>query len=159
MRHAKSSWDDLSVSDFDRPLNKRGKANAPVMGNLLKNRQINPDLILSSPAKRAKKTAQIFAEEIGYKAEKIVFEGSIYEATTSDLLQLLQKQENKFESIMIFGHNPALTDFANLLTDSWIDNIPTSGICGINFEIEHWKEITPKSGSLLFFEYPKKHLL
>lgn len=159
VRHAKSSWDDPTLPDFDRPLNGRGKVNAPFMGKLLKERQIKIDLILSSSAKRAKKTAEIFAKELNYDIHHIVFEESIYEASVPVLLQLIQKQDDAVEDMMLFGHNPSLTDFVNLLTDSWIDNIPTTGVCAIHFQIKHWQDIKPKSGTLHFFEYPKKHLL
>ncbi len=157
VRHAKSSWEDLTLHDFDRPLNKRGKENAPFMGKLLKNKDIKIDLMLSSPALRAKITAEIIAEALGYPTEKIVFEKKMYEANTSYLLQLIQNQDDKIENMMLIGHNPELTAWVNQLTSAHIENIPTAGVCCIQFGTKHWEKIRLKQNELVFFEYPKKY--
>lgn len=149
-RHAKSSWDDMSLSDFERPLNKRGKRDAPFMADLLKDKSISPDLILSSPAKRAKKTAKHYHKTLG---GELRFDERIYEASLMTLLHLVQDAFEKVNSIMIVGHNPEFTALNDMLSDKDIFNIPTSGVVGIIFE----NEVTPNKGKQLFFEYPKKY--
>lgn len=155
-RHAKSSWKDSSLSDFERPLNKRGKNDAPAMGEILKERNVKPDLIISSPAKRAKKTACIIGEKIGYPEDKIVFNKDIYEASSRELLSIIHNLNGNINSVMLFGHNPAFTMLNNILGDKYIDNIPTCGVVALQFE-KSWNELNEKSGKLLFFEYPKLH--
>lgn len=149
-RHAKSSWDDMSLSDFERPLNKRGKRDAPFMANLLKEKGISPDLILSSPAKRAKKTAKHYHKTIG---GELHFEDRIYEASPMALLYLVQEALEKVDSVMIVGHNPGFTMLNDMLSDKSIFNIPTAGVVGIIFD----NQVVPHKGKQLFFEYPKKY--
>jgi len=149
-RHAKSSWDDMSLSDFERPLNKRGKRDAPFMSNLLKEKNTSPDLILSSPAKRAKKTAKHYHETLG---GALRFDERIYEASSMNLFYLVQEALQSVDSVMIVGHNPGLTALNDMLSDKSIYNIPTAGIVGIVFE----DEIAAHQGKQLFFEYPKKY--
>jgi len=150
-RHAKSSWDDMSLSDFERTLNARGKRDAPFMANILKEKGITPDLILSSPAKRAKKTAKQYHEVLG---GELRFDEGIYEASTMTLFNLLQEALQSVDSLMIVGHNPGLTALNDMLSDKSIFNIPTSGVVGIVFE----DEVAPHKGKQLFFEYPKKDI-
>lgn len=149
-RHAKSSWEDMSLSDFERPLNKRGKRDAPFMAELLKDKDINPELILSSPAKRAKKTAKHYHETLGGKLQ---FDEDIYEASSMTLLTLVQEAFTHYNSVMIVGHNPGFTSLNDMLSDKPIFNIPTAGVVGILFE----DEVAPQKGKQLFFEYPKKY--
>ena len=156
LRHAKSSWDDPSLSDFDRPLNRRGKEDAPKMGERLAKMGIRPDLIVASPAKRAKKTAKIVAEKLGYDESKIVWERGIYEASPQTLLYLVCQLPESAKRVMIVGHNPGLTMLANVLGDVTIDNIPTAGVVGIAFDAKRWDEACRMKGHTLFFEYPKK---
>ena len=156
MRHAKSSWDDPTLSDFDRPLNRRGKEDAPKMGERLAKMGIRPDLIVASPAKRAKKTAKIVAEKLGYDPDTIVWEKSIYEASPQTLLYLVCQLPESAKRVMIVGHNPGLTMLANVLGDVTIDNIPTAGVVGIAFDAKKWDEACRMKGHTLFFEYPKK---
>lgn len=157
IRHAKSSWETANLTDFDRPLNERGKKNAPEMGKFLKKENHYPDLILSSPAKRALKTARIIAEEIGYPKNKIEEEIKIYEASVSDLLKITNQLDEKLNTVFLFGHNPGFTDFLNYLTDESISNIPTCGIAKIEFEVDSWKKISGGTGKLVYFNSPKKH--
>ena len=149
-RHAKSSWDDMSLSDFERPLNKRGKRDAPFMANLLKDKGITPDLILSSPAKRAKKTAKHYHEVLGGELQ---FDERIYEASLMSLISLVQETLEIVDSVMIVGHNPGFTALNDMLSDKSIYNIPTAGVVGIGFE----DEVASHKGKQLFFEYPKKY--
>jgi len=157
IRHAKSSWKDPRLTDFDRPLNKRGKRDAPFMGDVLNDKKIYPDLIISSPAKRAKKTAAEIANKIGFPIKKISFNDEIYEASISTLIDLLKKMNDKYESVMIFGHNPGLTVLNNHISNFYIENIPTCGIVALKFN-KKWSEIDKNSCEHLFFEHPKMYL-
>ncbi|WP_353661262.1 histidine phosphatase family protein [Hydrogenimonas sp. SS33] len=156
LRHAKSSWDDPALADFDRPLNHRGKEDAPLMGEHLKKLGIKPDLIVSSPAKRAKKTAKIVAEKIGYDVARIEWRDGIYEASPQSLLYLVCQLPDDAKRVMIVGHNPGLTMLANLLGDVAIDNIPTAGIVGIAFDAKSWDDACRMKGHTVLFDYPKK---
>lgn len=155
IRHAKSSWDDNSQSDFDRPLNDRGKHDAPVMGKRLAQQGIVPDVILSSPAKRAKKTAIIIAEKIGYDQDDIVFDDRLYLAGISELVYTILEHNNDSEHIMMFGHNPGMTEFSNFLAACDIVNVPTCGIVTIQFDMDSWETIESTKGNLVSFDYPK----
>jgi len=154
IRHAKSSWSDEKLDDFERPLNKRGKENAPMMGERLKEKGIMPDIIISSPAKRAKTTAEIIAKEIGYK-KKILFDENIYEASIDELRKILIAIDDKNSAAFLVGHNPSLNDLANYYVHHE-ENIPTCGIIEIGFECDTWSDIEPKNAKLLSFDYPKK---
>lgn len=157
VRHAKSSWKNQGLIDFDRPLNKRGKRDAPFMGEVLNDKKINPDFIISSSAKRAKKTATEIAAKIGFPLKKISFNDEIYEASMSTLVNLIKKLNNKYESVMIFGHNPGLTVLNNHISNNYIDNIPTCGIVALQFNKE-WNELDKNSCEQIFFEHPKMYL-
>ena len=157
IRHAKSSWKDPNLQDFERPLNKRGKGDAPLMGQHLNSHQVRPDLIISSSAKRALKTARIIAKAIGFPKEQIVTDESIYEAGVSSLLQVIHHIDEAANQIMLFGHNPGLTMLAESLTNAVIENIPTCGIFCVDFDITSWKDVKAGTGTMVFFDYPKKH--
>ncbi len=155
VRHAKSSWKDSDTPDFDRPLNKRGEHDAPMMGKRLARRQVAPDLLICSPARRAIDTASTIANEIGFPVADIAVNERIYEATTGTLLDLVQHFEDSYEDVMLFGHNPALTELCNALTEHTIDNLPTGGVYCVDFAIETWGDLTSGEGNLVFFDYPK----
>ncbi len=156
IRHAKSRWKDTGLSDFDRPLNKRGKRDAPVMGKRLATEQLSPDLMISSPAKRALITARIIAEEIGYPVSKISLNERVYEADMATLLALVKSLDNSMDHVILFGHNPGFTSLCNFLTPEPIDNVPTCGIVHINLKTESWKDVTRHKGEIIEFDYPKK---
>lgn len=156
VRHAKSSWKDASLSDSERPLNKRGEKDAPEMGRRLALRKIKPDLLLSSPAKRAYATAKKIAIEMEYPDKDIKTNEALYHAGPQRLLNIIREQDDKFESIMLFGHNPGLTDFANLFSKEYIDNIPTTGVFAINIQTDKWKAVKDAAVEFLFYDYPKK---
>jgi len=156
-RHAKSSWDDSSLSDFERPLNKRGKRDAPFMADILSKKINPPEIIYSSPAKRASTTAAIIAEALGISFDKIIFDKTIYGAVVSDLMRIINNTDNSIERIMFFGHNPTFTMLSNYLSDKYLDNLPTSGFVQINFELNSWNDIEGNTGKLELFEYPKKY--
>ena len=157
IRHAKSSWSDPTLRDFERPLNKRGKRDAPFMAEQLKRKGVVPDLIISSPAVRAKKTANQFAKTLGYPKKEIDFKPAIYDADEDDLLTILQAIQASRHSVLLFGHNPEFTEVANLLANIQIDNVPTTGIVAIQFEVKEWNQLKFGMGTLLFFDYPKKY--
>ncbi len=154
IRHAKSSWSDETLEDFERPLSKRGKANAPMMGERLKEKDVMPDIIISSPAKRAKSTAEMIAKEVGYK-KKVLFDENIYEASVDELRKILTALNDKNSTVFLVGHNPSLNDLAQYYLD-FEANIPTCGVVEIGFKCDRWAEIEPRNAKLLFFDYPKK---
>jgi len=155
IRHAKSSWKE-PVSDFDRGLNKRGKRDLPFMANLIKSKQIVPDLILSSPAKRTKLTAEVFAREL--KVENLHFEHSMYESSYNTLLNLIRKLPNDMSTVFLVGHNPGLNMLAGYLSGKYIENIPTCAVYGLEFECNEWMQVEKAQGENTLFEYPKKYL-
>ena len=153
VRHAKSSWDYPHLTDFERPLNKRGKKNAPDMGQRLKNAGIVPDLIISSPAKRAFKTSKLIAQELGYPTRDILTDQELYHSGTNTMLNVLRSQGDNNDLIMLFAHNPGITDFAEYLTGEYIGNIVTAGIFGVAFDTDSWARID--KGEFRFYDYPK----
>ncbi|MBU1095711.1 MAG: histidine phosphatase family protein [Bacteroidetes bacterium] len=157
VRHAKSSWDDSSIKDLDRPLNNRGKADAPFMGNLLKKKNVNPDILISSPAKRAYSTAKLFAKELGIDKNKILVKENIYEASAGELIEIINDIKNEHFTAMLFGHNPGFTMLSYYLSNARVDNIPTCGVVKIIFDVESWKEVEVGRGTLTDFEFPKKY--
>jgi phosphohistidine phosphatase len=157
IRHAKSSWNDLNLDDFDRPLNKRGKHDVKLMGERLKSKQIKPDLIIASPAKRTSITANSIAKKIGYDLEKIDYQETIYEASLSDLLTVLKSIDNKNDVVFLIGHNPSLNSLLDYLVESHnIENIVTTGMVEIELDVQRWGEIDEDSGEVVLFEFPKK---
>jgi phosphohistidine phosphatase len=157
IRHAKSSWGEEGISDFDRPLNRRGKKDLPFMAERLKSFDIKPDLILSSPAKRAQKTAKLIAETISYNENDIVYEESLYDSSYTTYRYLLDSLDDKYNTIFIVAHNPTLTEVGERLTGAILTNIPTCSIVCIEFDANSFKDIKEESGKILFFDYPKKH--
>lgn len=154
IRHAKSSWSDPSLSDFDRPLNKRGKRDAPIMAAWLKDHVVQIGHIISSPAKRAKRTAKVFAETFDIE---ITYHESLYHADTAEIYSSIYAINDDHSSIAMFGHNPGFIYFANeFVGNSFIDNVPTCGIVGLTSSIDSWADFSPDVAKLEFFMYPKK---
>lgn len=156
VRHAKSDWDDLSLPDFDRPLNPRGEKNAPEMARRLVKKDIHPQQMISSPALRAISTASYFADELDLKRSDIIKESGIYEALPHDLLEIINKLDNHSDLTAMFGHNPGLTYLVRDLCNTALYNIPTCGMVLIEFPVDDWKMISSGTGELVFFDYPKK---
>ncbi len=156
IRHAKSDWKN-GVSDFERGLNKRGVNDAPLMGKVLKKLSILPDLIVTSPANRAKTTAYMIAKEIGYDQKKIVDEELLYLADVKTFYNVINSLDDKYNSVMIFSHNNGITDFVNSLTNSDIYNIPTCGVAYIKIDLDSWRYVTKGVGELVYFDFPKNH--
>ena len=155
IRHAKSSWKDITLNDFDRPLNKRGQRDAPFMGKLLNKRGIKPDIIYSSPAKRAKTTANIIAQEVGYE-KSIQFEDKIYESNLIALKNIIYEINDKHDVVFLFGHNPCLNIFVEDYCPFY-ENIPTCGIVMLEYSCDSWSDISIENCNFALFEYPKKY--
>ncbi len=158
VRHGKSSWDLEGISDIDRPLSPRGINNAYLMAKKLSERKVVPDLFLTSPANRALHTAIIFARILKFPYERIAIDDSIYMGYTEELISLIRSQEASVSQILIFGHNPAFTSLANQLMEHYVDNIPTSGMVSLSYDIESWEEIGKVKPENDFFDYPKRYL-
>lgn len=155
-RHAKSSWKDLSLDDIDRPLNKRGKRDAPEMGGRMARLGIQPDAIISSPAKRARKTARQLAEALGFKKNNVIIVDRIYDAGVDELLDIIHGFDDADGLVIMVGHNPETTIVANLLGGLAIDNIPTCGVVALDFAVDSWRDVANAGGSMAFFDYPKR---
>ncbi len=157
LRHAKSSWDTPNVADKDRPLNDRGLRDAPAMAVRLQEAGVRPSLILSSPAVRAWETAKVVAQQIGYPLEFLQREADLYLASRRKLIEIIGRQDNGFNSVLVVAHNPGLTDLANYLIAGLTDNLPTSGIVSINLASDEWDLRQTGDNELLVYDYPKKH--
>ena len=154
IRHAKSDWGGSSVSDFDRELNDRGLTDAPMMGHRLKKRGVVPDGVVSSPAQRARKTAEIICESIGYSADRIEYVDKLYEASIEDLQAVINNLGDQWQQVLLFGHNPTLTEATHYFASASIANVPTCGVVQIEFAVESWGDIGRGSGQLFEFDYP-----
>ncbi|MBL8200684.1 MAG: histidine phosphatase family protein [Chromatiales bacterium] len=159
LRHAKSSWDDAGVKDRDRPLNERGERDAPLMGRRLRDRGARPTLILTSPAVRARRTAQIIAREIGYPQEFLQREEELYLASPEEIIAVIARQDSSYRDLIVCGHNPGLTELANRLTGAGIDNVPTTGVVVIGLDLPSWAGLEGAEGELLLFDYPRRDRL
>lgn len=156
LRHAKSSWSDASLSDFQRPLNERGLRTAPFMGRLMKERGFVPDVIVSSPAMRAKQTAELVCEAAGFVVE-ISFDERIYEASVGTLVSLVTGIDNVFGSALLVGHNPGVEGLVYYLTGQ-IAPMPTAALAVIELTTENWDETRCGSGTLRRVIRPKEEL-
>lgn len=156
VRHAKSSWKNTGLTDRERPLNKRGERDAPIMGKRISEHGIRPSLICSSPAVRAWTTAKVVAQEIGYPLEFLQKEPELYLASVTDICDVLVAQDPGFNSIMLFGHNPGFTDFANHLVPGLTNNLPTAGVVSVQFDQDDWSLYERPDCELIVHDYPKK---
>ncbi len=155
VRHAKSDWGNPALEDFERPLNERGKKDAPAMAKRLLDKSINIDAIISSTAKRAAKTAKAFAEVYDLKKSRLQFNEELYMAGSASFTAVIESADDKFDSIAVFSHNPGITGFANELTNARIDNIPTCGVFAIKINTDTWKDFRNATKEFWFFDYPK----
>jgi phosphohistidine phosphatase len=155
VRHAKSDWNDIQLSDFNRTLNSRGEKNAPQMAQRLVAKNIIPEQIVSSPAVRALTTARYFAKEFAIAESAIVQEKRIYEATTDELLNIINKLDNSSSFTAIFGHNPGISSLADTLCNENLYAIPTCAVILIYFPFENWNMISAGTGELILYDYPK----
>ena len=155
VRHAKSSWKDTSLADRDRPLNKRGKRDAPEMGQRIAAAGIRPSLIVSSPAVRAWTTAKVVADAIGYPREFLQRDSNLYLASVNGILDVIVAQDNGFNSMMLVGHNPGFTDFANYLVPGLTNNLPTAGVVSVELDSDDWSLYDKPDAKLLLHDFPK----
>lgn len=156
LRHAKSSWDEPNVDDVDRELTARGINDAYLIANRQKKLLKDVGLILTSHANRAIHTATIMAGIIGYPFERIRISATLYEISESQLISVVKALPDELSRVLIVGHNPTFTNFANRYLKNPIDNIPTAGIIGLSFNTASWKGISGDNLQSSFFEYPKK---
>ncbi|HUQ67548.1 MAG TPA: histidine phosphatase family protein [Flavitalea sp.] len=155
VRHAKSSWDDFSLKDEDRPLTDRGKKNAPEMAKRLLKKKVHIDAILSSPANRAKSTAEYFAKEYDIPRKKIILIPDLYMASNDAFIKTIRDAPPKADTIALFSHNNGITQFANALSETRIDNMPTCSVFAVKAAIDHWTQFEPGKTEFYFFDYPK----
>jgi phosphohistidine phosphatase len=155
VRHAKSSWADDQLEDFERPLNERGLKDAPSMGQRLHQKGIAPDLILSSPAFRAISTARRMARELAYDLREIHCNTKIYEANVSALIEIIRSLPDELNTVMLVGHNPGMHELCYYLTLKLPEDFPTCAASIIRLDVNQWKQV--KQGSSIHFEidYPK----
>ncbi|MAY83707.1 MAG: phosphohistidine phosphatase [Flavobacteriales bacterium] len=157
IRHAKSSWEDGSLKDQDRPLNNRGQKDAPMMAEYFHNEVDHVDMLVSSPALRALTTCKIFADQLKYPTNAITIADEIYGASISEMMRLINGWNNDWETVCIFGHNPTFTYLAEQLCDINIGNLPTCGIVGVEFGTDSWDAVSLGSGTQILYDYPKNH--
>ena len=155
VRHAKSSWKDTSLSDRDRPLNKRGKRDAPEMGRRIADAGIRPSLIVSSPAVRAWTTAKIIANQIGYPREFLQRDSALYLASVNGILDVIVSQDAGFNNLMLVGHNPGFTDFANYLVPGLTNNMPTAAVVCVELDTDDWSLYDKPDVNLVLYDFPK----
>jgi phosphohistidine phosphatase len=155
IRHAKSSWDEPSADDFDRPLNERGKKDAPAMAKRMIRNKLGIDLFVSSPARRAKATARLFAEAFSHEEKDICYHQELYQADSSTFSSVISRLDDKYQSVAIFSHNPGITDFVNSITEVRVDNMPTCSVFGVRSAARTWKEFISHQKEFLFFDFPK----
>lgn len=155
VRHAKSSWKEEGLQDIDRPLKGRGIRDAYTTSEWLRKQGDRPEVLISSPATRALHTALIFAKNLDVQYSDIEIRDKLYEATIADLFSLVHGLDDQWQAVMIFSHNPTLTQFVNKCIDHRIDNVPTTGVACLSFAQKRWSDIDKKA-ELVFFDYPKR---
>jgi len=156
LRHAKSDWNDRTLSDFERPLNKRGIAQVPQITAVLATKNNVPQVIVSSPANRALSTAKIVAVSIGINESEIGSEKRIYEANIFTLMYLLQETSNEIDCLLLVGHNPGMSGLVNTLSKQKAAPIPTCALIELSLEIDAWEDLAPECANLISIEVPKK---
>ncbi len=156
MRHAKSSWKDKDLKDRKRPLSKRGKRNAPQMGELIKEKELVPQIILSSDAVRAHQTVELLTGTSGFSG-KVQYDDDLYMAEADEYLDSLRKVSDDFERVMIVGHNPGLESLLPLLTGR-VESLPTAAVAHLTLPIDHWKELSKKTKAELVEIWKPKEL-
>lgn len=159
IRHAKSDWGKPGLADIDRHLNDRGYADSNKMSKILQERQIVPDLIISSQAIRAVSTALIFCRNLGFDPSQLLIDSNLYDASVKDYLNCISRINNKFKCVLLFGHNPTISDCAKKLAVSFADEMPTCSIVGIKSNENEWKKIATSKSELFLYDFPKNHIL
>lgn len=154
-RHAKSSWDDPGLSDFDRPLTKRGDKSAPLMGKVMRARDVCPSVVICSPSKRTRQTAKMALKKAGLDEAEIVFDNGLYHATTGGLIDITKKIDDLLSTAMLIGHNPGLSELVYLLTGVE-EAFPTAALACIRLNIAHWKDLKTGSGKMEWIVRPRE---
>lgn len=155
LRHAKSSWDHPGLSDHDRPLNERGKRDAPEMGRRLKARGIRPSLLLASTAKRTTQTAKLVAKAIGFPTEFIQRERTLYHASPDEIMRVVCAQDPAFQHVLVIGHNPGISELANRLSDGIVGNMPTAAMITLEADVDDWHGFGFAAKKIIGYDYPK----
>ena len=156
VRHAKSSWQDAEMKDYDRPLNDRGKRDAPVMADIMTKQEDKPDRIVSSGAKRALTTAGHYAKAFGLDDSSIKVDDRIYEAAVSDLIAVINDFDDVWGKVILFGHNPGFSYLVQYLSGQMIQ-MPTNGVVRFDIDIDSWKHIGTNCAELKYHDFPKKN--
>ena len=154
LRHAKSSWDNPSQNDFDRPLADRGERDAPRMGRALKERGPAPDLIVSSPAVRARQTVEAVINAAGFTAP-LQFDQSIYDASLPDLMSVIRSLPDSSSTVLMVGHNPGFEGLVYRLSGA-SERMPTAGLAAIEFPVDRWQDVEDGQGKLLWHLIPRQ---
>ncbi len=154
VRHGKSSWEQVGVSDIDRPLKERGVKDAYEMANRVLKKGFHPDSIISSPALRALHTAIIFSRVLDYPVNEIIINQDMYLSEADRIFSIVSETDNSIGSLMIFGHNPGLTELVNYLSELDIDNLPTAGLVMLRFKSDNWKGISKNCQVLEYIDFP-----
>jgi phosphohistidine phosphatase len=155
IRHAKSSWDNINTPDIERPLNDRGRKDAPAMARRVIKAGIHPDRLVSSPARRARHTAELFAREFHVKETDIVILNELYHAQPVTFQQVIGGLDDADQTVALFSHNPGITAFVNTLSSVRLDNMPTCSVFAIKCEAPSWSEFLSGDRKFLFFDSPK----
>ena len=155
IRHTKSSWTDFSLRDFERPLKKDRTDDAKNMAKHLKELEVKPDLILCSPAKRTKQTADFFCEKLKYDFKKIQFDGRLYESCAEEYMSVIRETDEENKTLVVIGHNPSITDFSNQFLESKIDEVPTTGVVWLQFKNSNWEIYRTTPCQLKYLLTPK----
>jgi phosphohistidine phosphatase len=153
VRHAKSSWGSMDISDFDRSLNSRGKEDVPFMGIKLKELKVQPDYVISSPAKRAITTAKGLSEGLGFPITRIDEHANTYESSAEEMLKSIRSISDDVKELMIVGHNPSVSYLVSYLTDEYLTKYSTCGCYAVELDITSWEDIS--KGKKKFWVYPK----
>lgn len=157
VRHAKSSWDDPDLADLARPLNKRGKRDAAAMAQRVAHRSSRPELIVTSPATRARRTAEAMAAALGFEPESLVVDRRIYDATVTPLLEVIRSLDARHARVMIVGHHPGLSDIVNALANAKVEKMPTCSVAEVRCEVATWADVREGGGALIELLTPKDH--
>ena len=152
LRHAKSSWDDFALKDFDRPLSTRGIQDADLMGNFFKSKRKGLDLVVSSPSKRTKETLDHFFNKT---TQNIIFDETIYHSSEQNIYSVLKHVEEDIKSLMIVGHNPSMHEFSESFSGQFIEKFSTCGLASFEFDDE-WANVCEDSGTLIEFKIPSE---
>ncbi len=155
IRHTKSSWAEPGMRDFDRPIKNDRTEDAEDMARQLNKLCLQPDLILCSPALRTKQTAEHFCNHLPYDYNKILFDMRLYESSAEDYLQVIRETDNKIETLVVIGHNPSITDFANLFLKNKLEDMPTTAVAWLQLENDTWEIGGTSAGKLKHFLTPK----